>query len=1083
MEKRLQDFFKIFLAKENIELEARFTKKITRIDFDNVIQKLKSLGFKAHIPSGSYHLNITTGKSNIRTQISHLIHVQEYCRQNTIPLDNIPHYITFSEKMRINAGGRPLPPLDYRDFKFRVNLKKEKPLQSKDQKVIQTLRTWKDTKKVFRFIKRFTFKHPDFPLKVDCSVVKSSKKTKQGRLIPEYTLEKADIFRYYETYEIEIEMLKDNDTTDMVKKFKKVIKYVLSGFQQTNYPISYIEQNEVLQHYIKILHPVRGKKAEAARRITTRDFVGPQPISLEYVNIVKNKETIKFPNIRGHYTVTEKADGIRKLLFIAPINGKVYLIDINMNVQFTGVVCKNKDFYKTILDGEHILHDKKERFLNLFLIFDVYYINGDDYRGFPFVKGKKEKGRFNELNKLMKKLNLESITGKNNFSIRVKTFYDAEGDEIFKHCKTILDQQRDGIFEYETDGLIFHPSELAVGGSPKNNKPTEPVKKTWIWSLKWKPPEFNTIDFLVTTKKMSNGQEFIGNIFENGENLAVAEQLTQYKSLILRVGFDESRHGFLNPMDDIINENFSRKRGHEVNSYKPHPFMPTEPTDNTAWKCNILLENGERGAKYLFTENNEETFQDNTIVEFRYDHSRKKDWQWVPIRVRYDKTAAFRRGERNYGNAYHVAQSIWKSIHNPITREIITTGENIPEELGDDDVYYKKTGRTSTRGLRDFHNLFVKRKIICTMSHKGGTLIDLACGKAGDLPKWIKSQLSFVFGVDIARDNIENRKDGACARYLKKKRRYNNIPSCLFVNADSKLNLRNGEACVTEQGKKITQAIFGEGAKNKEKLGSGVYKQYGRGKEGLDVVSVQFALHYFFSDISTLNGFLKNVSETCKIGGYFIGTCYDGKKVFQMLEDKKQNESAIIMHEEKKMWEVKKRYDLNTFANDETCVGYAIDVFQESINKTFTEYLVNFTYLERLLENYGFRTLKKEELKEFDFPNSVGSFKDLFNIMEEKLDNKFINKIDYGQASSMSDKEKKISFLNNYFIFKKTHNVNAEQVSLVISEDSKEEMDEAANKGEELANIDDETQVKEKLKTKITISQNNAAQQNNGQGV
>ena len=46
-------------------------------------------------------------------------------------------------------------------------------------------------------------------------------------------------------------------------------------------------------------------------------------------------------------------------------------------------------------------------------------------------------------------------------------------------------------------------------------------------------------------------------------------------------------------------------------------------------------------------------------------------------------------------------------------------------------------------------------------------LIDYAVGKGGDLPKWINAKLSFVLGIDIARkDNIENRLDGACARYL-----------------------------------------------------------------------------------------------------------------------------------------------------------------------------------------------------------------------------------------------------------------------------------------------------------------------------
>ena len=52
------------------------------------------------------------------------------------------------------------------------------------------------------------------------------------------------------------------------------------------------------------------------------------------------------------------------------------------------------------------------------------------------------------------------------------------------------------------------------------------------------------------------------------------------------------------------------------------------------------------------------------------------------------------------------------------------------------------------------------------MSKKGDNLIDYAVGKGGDLPKWINARLSFVLGIDLMRDNIENRLDGACARYL-----------------------------------------------------------------------------------------------------------------------------------------------------------------------------------------------------------------------------------------------------------------------------------------------------------------------------
>lgn len=1070
MDQRLEGFFKHFLASENVELEARFgtRKKISRINFDNVIRKLKSLGFSSHLPSGSYHLNINnefvnlktseTQMSNIRTQISHLVHIKEYCKKNIIPADDIPPHINFYSKRSIYTKGERLRPLDYNDFQFRVNLKEERKMTVETPAVTSILKNWKDSKKIFRFIKRFTFTHPNYPLKIDCSVVKSSKKGARGMLIPEYNVEAAKIFNRTENYEIEIEMVKDEEKkeklTDLIKKFKTAIKYVMSGLQETNFPISYPEQENVLQAYMNILYP---SKKDHYKKVTTRDFCGPSSKSLQFINIRKLSDNIRAPNIRKPYTVTEKADGIRKLLFISgkELGGKIYLIDMNMNIQFTGTICKKKDYYRTIMDGEHILNNKNGEFADLYLIFDIYYFNGDDIRMFPFIKMSGDKGndyRLTQIDAIIKDIELNSVTKQNKFNIKKKMFYSANGSQIFKHCKTILDRERNGLFQYEIDGLVFTPAKNSVG-LDGTGKPGRPSKRTWDWSLKWKPAHFNTIDFLVTVKKHSNGQDFIGNIFEDGENLSMGEQLSQYKTLILRVGFDESRHGFLNPCDDLLNKNYSKKTGHNLQSYRPQKFMPTEPTDNTAYLCNILLENGERGSKYLFTENKKETFDNNTIVEFRYDKNRKQGWRWIPIRVRYDKTAAFRRGENNFGNAYHVAQSIWKSIHNPITNEIISTGKDIPEEMGDDDVYYKKTGKTSTRSLRDFHNQYIKRKLILGAASKGATLIDLACGKGGDFPKWIYGGLAFVFGVDIARDNIENRLDGICARFLKYRKRYANMPKCLFVNGDSKLNVRSGDACATDQGKKITQAVFGEGSKDEKKLGKAVFENYGVGKDGFDVVSVQFALHYFFQDINTLNGFLQNVSETCKVGGYFIGTCYNGEEIYKLLEDKKPNEGVVIIQDDKKMWEIVKRYDSEIFKNDETSLGYKIDVFQESINKSFSEYLVNFTYLHRLLENYGFRKLTKEEAEKLDFPNSVGSFEELYHKMESQKSTGQLRQFDYGQAFNMNANEKKISFLNNYFIYKKVSNVNSSQVSLVITESTEEQEDDQTEEGDELSEL------------------------------
>ena len=46
-----------------------------------------------------------------------------------------------------------------------------------------------------------------------------------------------------------------------------------------------------------------------------------------------------------------------------------------MNIQFTGAETKNKDLYESILDGEHILYNKKGQFINLYAAFDIYFIN------------------------------------------------------------------------------------------------------------------------------------------------------------------------------------------------------------------------------------------------------------------------------------------------------------------------------------------------------------------------------------------------------------------------------------------------------------------------------------------------------------------------------------------------------------------------------------------------------------------------------------------------------------------------------------------------------------------------------------
>ena len=265
------------------------------------------------------------------------------------------------------------------------------------------------------------------------------------------------------------------------------------------------------------------------------------------------------PNIRKNYTVTDKADGERKLLFINK-TGHIYLITTLLNIEFTGAITKEKDFFNTIIDGEHILYNKNRDYINLYAAFDIYYLMGKNVTALGFVplsaEDKPIEYRLPILNSFIKKLKVESIIPKEKSPIRidVKTFYaESQAQNIFQGCAIILENIKEKIFEYETDGLIFTPMDTAVGQKNKGMA-APPFKITWDASFKWKPSEFNTIDFLITINKNTTGLPIVIGTYLEGINLNKETQLVSYQTIVLRVGFDEKKHGYINPCENIIND-------------------------------------------------------------------------------------------------------------------------------------------------------------------------------------------------------------------------------------------------------------------------------------------------------------------------------------------------------------------------------------------------------------------------------------------------------------------------------------------------------------------------------------------------
>jgi hypothetical protein len=74
--------------------------------------------------------------------------------------------------------------------------------------------------------------------------------------------------------------------------------------------------------------------------------------------------------------------------------GKIYLINTNMDVVFTGAKTNNKECINTLIDGELISHDKNGNFINLYAAFDIYYVKKQDIRSYTFMLLETEKDQF-----------------------------------------------------------------------------------------------------------------------------------------------------------------------------------------------------------------------------------------------------------------------------------------------------------------------------------------------------------------------------------------------------------------------------------------------------------------------------------------------------------------------------------------------------------------------------------------------------------------------------------------------------------------------------------------------------------------
>ena len=167
--------------------------------------------------------------------------------------------------------------------------------------------------------------------------------------------------------------------------------------------------------------------------------------------------------------------------------------------------------------------------------------------------------------------------------------------------------------------------------------------------------------------------------------------------------------------------------------------------------------------------------------------------------------------------------------------------------------------------LRKFHN-FIKLNIILDSCKRTNAknLLDVACGRGGDLQKWInnKNNLQYILAFDSHKESIFSSLkkgdtfDGAIARFQNVKQSFRGkMPYIVFKN------LSVLDSNILEKLNTIDSN-----------------KKY-------DVVSCQFALHYFCENDNILNNVLSVISIKLRKGGLFIGTATDGDLIYKILNN------------------------------------------------------------------------------------------------------------------------------------------------------------------------------------------------------
>jgi hypothetical protein len=1003
----------IWIQKPDVELEATFGSGgiVDQETFLRVISRLKSKGHSEISQEDSLTISL---KDHTRFTLKGEGSIKDYCRTNSIVGRD---YTAIIKDRNTSTKDEAYSDLVLKDYDVKLKSRREIEYAKNDPHVEAILKTWPSHEKYFRLIHRWSI-HTN-GMKIDMSMVRSTPKGKTMRSFQQY-----DILKQMPVYEIEVEINRAEFTSEpnveeVYMKLVQGIGEIMRGIQGNPLIIRKTVVESTLVDY---------------KKLTGLDvFRGVNPVTLGVRHMTKERQDSE-PNIRDNYNVTDKADGLRVHGFTNE-KGELFMIDMSMNVYRTGL--SKPDCANCLLDGEYITQDKDNKAIQDFLIFDIYYHNNKDVSQEPFQGGRYELmqswiGLWKDPIKQMKSCKL---------NVALKRFYFAKGDDIFSKSQLVL-SANEGLRNYHTDGLIFTPNLSPIPSR---------AGVRFDEQFKWKPAKDNTIDFLVIIEKESESKK---DRIETGIRQGTEEDI-RYKTLRLFVSSRDppDPRGIL--LDKLPIQSYR--------SVKPRPviFTPSDYPDLMANTCYLEASiDNQTEEEFVVTELGE-PIRDKSIVEMRYDGTKPPGWRWIPMRIRLDKTERYAKGVKRGDisrtmNSKIVGDDIWLSIHNPVTVHMISSGEEAPTAKERESMAVVPTGiqkryrekakviedKTKVQTMLNFHNKYIKLEVLYGAVFSGSSkkILDMAVGEASDLHKWIEKKADFVLGVDLAGDSILNNEKGAYKRLLQryernmKDRHPVNIPPIFFAIGNSSQAIYDGSAGVTDQEKDILRSIFGYPTQGPVPALVGD-RGAGALREGVDSIVCMYALHYFFASEEMFGGFLDNIDKTLKVGGIFVGTNFDGEAVFNLLRDTKNGETKSGLDSGSTLWEITKMYEAEELPNDSSAFGMAVDVKFVTIGMAHIEYLVPWELLVAKMRSIGCELVDATTLGTMGLKSSTNMYKASYDSLIKTAGNKEMYSI-------KSDAAKEFSFLNRWYVFKRTSKSGEGAIETIVpDEDLKADVD------------------------------------------